>query len=119
MTVHAVDAGIDTGPIIRRVLLPVTEADRDRISLSGRLEERAIDALADVVAALALRGEPLSVHPQSSRQPYGGWVSDEERAKAIQLLADGEAVRLYQDWRAVAGGDELPDEDRRLPGSAR
>ena len=119
VTVHAVDAGIDTGPIIRRVLLPVTEGDRDRIALSGRLEESAIDALADVVAAHALRGEPLSVHPQSSRQPYGGWVSDEERAKAIELLATGEAVRLYQEWRAVAGGDELPAEDRRLPGPTR
>ena len=117
VTVHAVDAGIDTGPIVRRALLPVTAGDRDRISLSARLEDTAIDALTSVVASLTLRGEPLSVHRQSSRHPYGRWVSDEERAQAIQLLEEGEAVRLYQKWRAVVGGDELPDEDRGLPGA--
>ena len=119
VTVHAVDAGIDTGPIIRRALLPVSDAERDRIALSGRLEDLAIDVLAQVVAALTIRGEPLSVHPQLSRHPYGRWVSDEERAKAVQLLAEGEAMRLYEEWRAVTGSDELPDEDRRLPGPAR
>lgn len=119
VTVHAVDAGIDTGPIVRRALLPVTSDDRDRISLSRRLEECAIDVLTQVVEALTLRAEPLSVHRQSSRHPYGRWVSDDQRARAIQLLAEGEAVRLYQEWRAVVGSDELPGEDGRLPGSSR
>lgn len=75
--------------------------------------------LTQVVAALTLRAEPLSVHPQSSRHLYGRWVSDQERAQAIRLLAAGEAVRLYEEWRAVVGSDELPDEDPGLPASAR
>jgi folate-dependent phosphoribosylglycinamide formyltransferase PurN len=113
-TVHAVDHGIDTGPIIRRVLLPVGDGTADRISLSRRLDERAVETLADVVGA-ALRGEPLRLHPQSSRHPYGGWVTDAEREKAIHLIAKGEARRLYQRWHDAAGGDVLPDDDARLP----
>lgn len=114
VTVHAVDAGIDTGPVVRRLLLPVGDGNEDRISLSRRLEERAIDALVDVVTAM-LGGESLRLHAQSTRHPYGRWVSDADRQRAARLIAQGEALRLYQHWRTAAGSDELPDDDSRLP----
>ena len=114
VTVHAVDMGIDTGPIIRRVLLPVGDGETDRIALSRRLEDAAIGALIEVVSA-TLRGEPLPTHAQSSRHAYGPWVTDAERAEAIRLLAIGEACRLYEAWREAAGSDVLPDEDERFP----
>jgi methionyl-tRNA formyltransferase len=118
VTVHAVDAGIDTGPVIRRVLLPLGSGHEDRLSLLRRLEDTAIDALTDVIGA-AVRGEPLSMHAQSSRHAYGRWVSDAERGKAVQLLEEGEARRLYEEWRAAAVGDVLPDDDDGLPGPSR
>lgn len=118
VTVHAVDRGIDTGPIVRRVLLPVGDQADDRIAVSRILEDKAIEVLTDVVAAL-VRGEPTPVRPQVSRHPYGRWVSDDERARAVDLLARGEARRLYERWRAAAGGDVLPDDDARLPGPER
>lgn len=117
-TVHAVDEGIDTGPIIRRVLLPPGDGGDDRIALMRRLEDTAIDALTDVVAAI-LRGESLPLRAQASRHPYGSWVSNDERAKAVTLLYAGEARRLYDTWRAAAGGDVLPDDDAKLPGPER
>jgi methionyl-tRNA formyltransferase len=114
VTVHAVDAGIDTGPIIRRVLLPIAEGETDRISLSRRLEDSAIDALTEVVEAM-LRRVRLRVHDQSSRHPYGGWVSTAEREQAVRLITQGEALRLYRLWHDAAGSDVLPDDDGRLP----
>ena len=115
VTVHAVDAGIDTGPLIRRVLLSVRENDSDRIAVTARLEQAAIDELVRVVKGL-LYGEPLSVRHQSSRHPYGSWVSTAEREKAVTLLSKGEAVRLYAKWREIAGGDVLPIDDDPFPG---
>ena len=113
VSVHAVDAGIDTGPVIRRVLLPVSAKDTDRLSVTARLEEAAIGALTDVVSSL-LRGDPLHPRPQTSRHPYGRWVSTAERERAVALLEDGEAVRLYREWSATIGGDVIPNEDHQL-----
>ena len=116
VTVHAVDKGIDTGPIIRRVLLPVGDGETDRIALSRRLEDAAIDALVEVVSA-TLSGQPPQSRAQTTRYPYGQWVTDAERAEAIKLLANGEARRLYNAWREAAGGDVLPERDEGLPGA--
>jgi methionyl-tRNA formyltransferase len=117
-TVHAVDAGIDTGPIIRRVLLRPSPHDKDRIGLMRRLEDAAIDAFADVLTAI-LRGETLPLRAQTSRHSYGRWVTDEERARAVALLDQGEAHRLYRAWHAAGGSDVLPDDDALLPGPLR
>ncbi|MGQ0713249.1 MAG: formyltransferase family protein [Gemmatimonadaceae bacterium] len=111
VTVHAVDAGIDTGPIVRRVLLDVDGRETDRVSLIRRLEDAAIGELTDVVCGL-MRGEPLRAHAQGSRHPYGRWVTGAERARAVELAAGGKAARLYHQWRAAAGGDVLPDDDQ-------
>jgi methionyl-tRNA formyltransferase len=119
VTVHAVDPGIDTGPIIRRSLLPISDGQHDRIALSRRLEDLAIDTLVEVVRSLVGSGASLSPHSQRSRHPYGGWVSDSERAAAQQLLDRGEARRLYQKWRTAAGGDVLPDDDTELPAPSK
>jgi methionyl-tRNA formyltransferase len=114
VTVHGVDPGIDTGPVIRRVLLPPPERGEDRAAAMRRLEDAAIDAFVDVVAAI-LRGESLPVRAQASRHPNCHWVTSEERARAVALLAQGEARRLYELWRTAAGGDVLPADDAKLP----
>ena len=115
VTVHAVDRGVDTGPIIRRVLLPVGEAPEDRITISRRLEGLAIETLTDTVMAL-LRRESRPARAQVSRHSYGGWVTDDQRARAVELLTRGEARRLYERWRDACGGEVLPDDDALLPG---
>ena len=118
VTVHAVDEGIDTGPIVRRVLVRPSEGAEDRITLQRRVEDAAIDTFADVVVAMR-RGESPALRPQASRHPYGHWVSDDQRARATSLLTAGEAHRLYERWRTAAGGDVLPDDDALLPGPLR
>lgn len=54
-TIHLVDAGVDTGPIIAQRAVPV-HADDDEASLHERIKEVERDLLVDVVSALAQRG---------------------------------------------------------------
>ncbi len=51
-TVHLVDAGVDTGPIIAQAPVPVLEGD-DRDRLAARILEREHALLVEVLAALA------------------------------------------------------------------
>jgi phosphoribosylglycinamide formyltransferase-1 len=54
-TVHFVDAGVDTGPIIAQVAVPVTETD-DEVSLHERIKVVERDLLVEVVGRMAREG---------------------------------------------------------------
>ncbi len=54
-TVHLVDSGIDTGPILAQEAVPVLEGD-DRESLHERIKTVERRLLVDVIAAVATRG---------------------------------------------------------------
>jgi phosphoribosylglycinamide formyltransferase-1 len=54
-TVHLVDAGTDTGPILAQEAVPVLEDD-DEASLHERIKVVERRLLVDVIAAVALRG---------------------------------------------------------------
>lgn len=54
-TVHLVDGGIDTGPILAQEPVPVLEGD-DESTLHERIKKVERRLLADVVAAVATRG---------------------------------------------------------------
>lgn len=54
-TVHLVDAGVDTGPILAQEPVPVLEDD-DEASLHERIKVVERRLLAEVVSAVALRG---------------------------------------------------------------
>lgn len=54
-TVHLVDAGTDTGPIIAQQAVPVLEGD-DEATLHERIKTVERQLLVDVLAALATRG---------------------------------------------------------------
>ena len=116
-TVHIVDAGIDTGPLVRRVLIPITPHDT-LDTLWRKSFARSAELLADVSAGIARGKEPLP-HPQSRPMPYCTWVSDEERRQAAERLRDGEGYRLFRAWHDFFGDDELPLEDSRVPPTLR
>jgi phosphoribosylglycinamide formyltransferase-1 len=54
-TVHLVDAGVDTGPILAQEAIPVLEGD-DEASLHERIKVVERRLLVDVLAAMATRG---------------------------------------------------------------
>ncbi|MGE2734846.1 phosphoribosylglycinamide formyltransferase [Mycolicibacterium vaccae] len=54
-TVHLVDAGTDTGPIIAQEAVPVLDGD-DEATLHERIKVSERELLVDVLAALATRG---------------------------------------------------------------
>jgi phosphoribosylglycinamide formyltransferase 1 len=54
-TVHLVDAGVDTGPILAQEPIPVLDDD-DEVSLHERIKVVERRLLVDVLAAMATRG---------------------------------------------------------------
>jgi phosphoribosylaminoimidazolecarboxamide formyltransferase/IMP cyclohydrolase len=54
-TVHLVDTGVDTGPVIAQVAVPVEDGD-DEESLHERIKERERTLLVDVVGSMARDG---------------------------------------------------------------
>jgi phosphoribosylglycinamide formyltransferase-1 len=54
-TVHLVDAGVDTGPILAQEPVPVLDGD-DESTLHERIKTVERRLLADVIAAVATRG---------------------------------------------------------------
>jgi phosphoribosylglycinamide formyltransferase 1 len=54
-TVHLVDAGVDTGPILAQEAVPVLDGD-DEIALHERIKVAERRLLVDVLAAMATRG---------------------------------------------------------------
>ena len=116
-TVHLVDAGIDTGPVVRRVLVPVTPHDT-LDTLWRKSMARSAELAAEVVAAIA-RGTLPGPRPQSRKVAYCGWATPEDRRRATEAIAGGAAHRLFEEWRAFFGGDELPLDDERLPDTLR
>jgi folate-dependent phosphoribosylglycinamide formyltransferase PurN len=116
VTAHLVDAGIDTGPILHRQLVPVTAHDTVE-----SLQKKA-DMLCSLVTTELLRaaaaGKRLAGAPQQRRLPYARYSTAAERTEAARLVAQGAALRAYEQWRSAAGGDVLPEEDDRLPAHA-
>lgn len=113
LTAHFVDAGIDTGAVIRRELVPVSPFDT-LTSLRLKAEERCVRLLAEV-ARIAKSGGPLEGQRQLVESDYCTWPSNLERRRIAADVREGVALRLYDAWR-VPHGDVLP---ARMPEDER
>lgn len=116
VTLHLVDAGIDTGRIVQRQLVPVTGTDT-LASLALRCHERAQDVFLAVAAAIARGTEPPRA-PLQPRYPICRWPTPDAAAIAADALADGKGVQLYERWRSWFGGDVIPNEAGAFPAVA-
>jgi hypothetical protein len=97
-TVHLVDAGIDTGPLVARRLLPVPPGPAALDALEVAAAELAADMLADVVEAIVRRGERPRGVPQDGRRPLCRWPSAAEQAAHEALARSGLAGELFERW---------------------
>lgn len=113
VTAHFVDAGIDTGPIVHRQLVPVTSHD----TLES-LRKKAELLCAQVTSELfrdAARGRVLRGTPQQAHFGYAAYPTAVDRTEAATLIAQGKVRDTYDQWRAAVGGHVLPDRDDLLP----
>jgi methionyl-tRNA formyltransferase len=113
LTAHYVNAGIDTGAILRRELIPVQPFDT-LASLRRNAYERCAQVMVELVAAAA-RGQVPEAIPQQGRFPYCTALSDEEYAGLEASIRAGLALRLYRRWLEYVGCHILPPGEDRPP----
>ena len=101
-TVHRVDAGIDTGPILRRRLVRVTRDARSLYELELAADITAAELLADVVAETVARGHLAPGQTQQQRFPLCRWLTMEQRGAVDRQVADGRAAALFEEWAGRA-----------------
>ena len=99
-TVHLVDAGIDTGPIVRRRLVRPGGGERTLREVETLADAVAADLLADVAWETSATGSVPPAIEQAERAPLCRWLSVAERGQADALVAAGRAVELYDAWSA-------------------
>ncbi|WP_211303969.1 formyltransferase family protein [Pseudosporangium ferrugineum] len=120
-TVHLVDAGIDTGPVVARRLLPVPPGPCALADLEAAADEAAAELLVDVVEALVRRGERPAGTPHAERFPLHRLAAaDVDRPAHEALAAAGRAAELFDRWSpsAIDAAWALPAgrPDRGSPG---
>jgi folate-dependent phosphoribosylglycinamide formyltransferase PurN len=105
-TLHFVDPGIDTGPVIERRLLPVAAEDTELRSLERASEELAAELIADAVESIVRRGDAPAGVAQTARYPLFRWPDVEGRGRQRDAARAGRAHALYQEWRTLCTGPE-------------
>jgi methionyl-tRNA formyltransferase len=94
VTVHVVSPDVDAGDVIERRLVPI-EAGDTLADIQRRADRVCIQALVDVTAAV-VHGDPIKREPQEGSGEILRWLGSARLAQAERLVAEGEALRLYQ-----------------------
>lgn len=101
-TVHFVDAGIDTGPVIARRLLPAPAGPAALRDLETAVDELAAELMVDVVEAIR-RGERPAGVPHDERFPLHLLASAAvDRPAHEELAGSGRAAALFETWSPLA-----------------
>jgi methionyl-tRNA formyltransferase len=95
VTVHFVAPELDAGDVVERRLVPIEPGDT-LADIQQRADRLCAAALTDVVAR-AWRGEELPRERQTQPGQVGRWLDDEERTRAEELIAAGDALRRYRE----------------------
>lgn len=107
-TVHMVDSGIDTGPIVARRLLPVEPGPASIHALEEAAYDLAAEIMADTVEAIARRGERPRGMPQEEQHPLFRKPADACRPAHEALAGSGRAYELFERWRAPGLRIDVP-----------
>jgi hypothetical protein len=105
-TVHRVNAGVDTGPILDRELVPIAGGESPA-ELRNRAHALTAELLADAVQRICDGRAPRAV-PQHARYPRSPLNDAAATERAEALVAAGEAARLFAIWRDWFGGHSIP-----------
>jgi folate-dependent phosphoribosylglycinamide formyltransferase PurN len=116
-TVHLVDRLIDTGPIVRRRLLPVRAGPIPLPDLEADARRLCAETMADVVDAIVRTGDDPPSIPQPKRYPLLRWPDANGRRKLNALAEAGRAHELYLRWEPLCPGGVVPPEMFDTPGA--
>ena len=106
-TAYWVAAGTDTGRVITRRLLRVTEAEKSLKDVETANDRLAAEMTADLVTS-AMAGETLPPGiAQSERFPVCRWLPLKERPRVDDLVAGGTALALFEAWRVRCADERL------------
>lgn len=100
-TLHYVDPGIDTGPVIERRLISVAPGGTSLEALELACAELGGEMMADAVEGIVRRGEVPAGASQTARYPLFRWPDAAGRAAQQALAAAGRAHQLYEAWRPL------------------
>ena len=118
---HRVDKGIDTGPVLRRRLVPVSGSERSLAELEVLADRAAVALLVDVVEEVRSTGFLPGGRAQPIRYPLCRWLGLAERREVDAAVAAGRARELFDDWRRRAAQPdslELTEDSGLTEGSA-
>ena len=97
-TAHYVDAGIDTGRIVERRLLPLSGREDSLAELESRADILAIQLLVDVVAQTLASGQVPESRAQTTKYRLCHWLSRDERIAVDELIRSGQAKACFDRW---------------------
>lgn len=105
VTAHYVNAGIDTGSILRRELIPIAPHDT-LTSIETKAEERSVQLMAELAGQAVHATLPAGFN-QEERHAYCRWATPEERLSIERRIRAGVALQLYQQWLGLSGSPTL------------
>lgn len=111
MTCYVVDTGIDTGAIVRRRLLDVTQVEPSLTDIEQAGLRAGANLLAEVIRdSIAAAAMPATTI-QTERFPLCQWLPVEQRGEVDALVAAGRARELFDEWAPLADGvtGDLPE----------
>lgn len=100
-TTHYVSAGIDTGGIIERRLLPVQDEDVSLNDLEENADLLTADMMADLVAEKITLGEIPVAEPQAKKFPYCNWMTGDRRSEIEKAVRKGKASEAFERWASL------------------
>jgi len=124
VTVHRIDAKVDTGPILARIEVPIAAED-DIWSLTAKLDAASADAVDEVLEAVVRTGRLPPARPQTGdassaprRRPEDGRIDWSASARGVHDLCRALRPPLPPPFAFTADDDRVEVLDSRLsPGS--
>ncbi|HEX8463712.1 MAG TPA: formyltransferase family protein [Abditibacterium sp.] len=117
-TLHFIDAGIDTGAVIERRLLPICNDGATLVQLQEEAGELAAQMMGECVETIVQSGQKPPATPQTTRFSLFKWPDVEVRRAQAELVKSGRPRELFEKWQGLTSGAPdwiLPPEMMEIP----
>lgn len=118
VTAHYVDEGIDTGRIIERHLLPITNTEATLADIEKKAQVFSSEVMVQIVANIISKEGIPKGYEQTESYPKCTWMSKAEREAINIRIQEGLAYELFLKWQNYCEGPDktvLPSSFRASP----